>query len=354
MSEIHKKERLVGLDILRIFMAALILAFHSACHFQCNYGVIDGFVSMGAIAMTGFFILSGYTGYIANKDKDMNKIEKIRNYWIKRVIVIVPGYYVGALLNLLLMDNSETLAENFALAPIELLGIQNIYPNTFTLTHNGGSWFISCILICYVFFPFICEVTKQICFKTKMIIMIVLSGVLLYSPLMTHIIKIIGSIYDNPFLRLFEFIIGVLLASMMEELKKIKFFHTKTCVLLITMIMIVVVELAYRLEVARGNFLLYSWIALPAFVLIIVSLSLIKFKEYKVVKYLSSISYAFFVVQLFIWPIMRKLVSITGLDNNIFRILLSFVVCTIFAVLIYEIVEKPINKILTKKLLNQI
>lgn len=30
-------KRLVGLDVFRILLAILVLAFHSATHFQCNY-----------------------------------------------------------------------------------------------------------------------------------------------------------------------------------------------------------------------------------------------------------------------------------------------------------------------------
>ena len=57
--------RAIGLDLMRISLALLIFAFHSRIHvLQCNYGLLNGFIDMGAIAMTGFFLLSGYALFL--------------------------------------------------------------------------------------------------------------------------------------------------------------------------------------------------------------------------------------------------------------------------------------------------
>ena len=58
---VSTKMRIIGLDVFRIFLTMLVFAFHSNIHFQCHYGILDNFVSMGAIAMTGFFMLSGFS-----------------------------------------------------------------------------------------------------------------------------------------------------------------------------------------------------------------------------------------------------------------------------------------------------
>ena len=62
--------RAVGLDLMRISMALLVFMFHSRCHvLHCSYGFLNLFVDMGAVAMTGFFLLSGcYKSCICKKE----------------------------------------------------------------------------------------------------------------------------------------------------------------------------------------------------------------------------------------------------------------------------------------------
>lgn len=94
----------------------------------------------------------------------------------------------------------ESLIQNIILAPIELLAIQNIFPNMFGITHNGGTWFISCILICHFIFPYLSSIIKQLNVKMRIISIGILVLVLLYAPLITYFFDL-GSIYDNPFMR---------------------------------------------------------------------------------------------------------------------------------------------------------
>ena len=54
------QNRIVGLDFFRVILAVLVFVFHSNMHFGCDYGIFNHFARMGAIAMTGFFMLSGY------------------------------------------------------------------------------------------------------------------------------------------------------------------------------------------------------------------------------------------------------------------------------------------------------
>lgn len=65
MSESHSKlnnsgkNRVVGLDLLRIALALLIFLFHSHIYIlKCDYGIFNEFINMGAIAMTGFSLFN--------------------------------------------------------------------------------------------------------------------------------------------------------------------------------------------------------------------------------------------------------------------------------------------------------
>lgn len=72
------KQRLVGLDLFRIAAALIVMLFHSVIHIECNYGIFQPFILMGAVFMTGFFILSGYSLYYTYENKNLIEINNIR------------------------------------------------------------------------------------------------------------------------------------------------------------------------------------------------------------------------------------------------------------------------------------
>jgi len=67
----------------------------------------------------------------------------------------------------------------------------------FAVTHNGGTWFVSCILICYLAYPFIQEVVKQLPRKAKIVLVVIGSFVLLYSPFIVAYFKTVGTYADT-------------------------------------------------------------------------------------------------------------------------------------------------------------
>ena len=55
------KKRYIGLDILRVISALAVCMFHTTIHLGCDYGILQGFSRNGAVFMTAFFMLSGFT-----------------------------------------------------------------------------------------------------------------------------------------------------------------------------------------------------------------------------------------------------------------------------------------------------
>lgn len=128
MNSIGRKsdnQRVAGLDYLRVSLAVYIFLFHSHIHvLQCDYGFLNGFIDMGAIAMTGFFLLSGYTLNLTNRK--VENVGDIKKIYLKRLISILPLYYAWALVNIgqnILIDGSDAVVEELILFPIEALGI---------------------------------------------------------------------------------------------------------------------------------------------------------------------------------------------------------------------------------------
>ena len=136
------------------------MLFYSAIHIGCNYGIFQPFILMGAVFMTGFFMLSGYSLYYIYEEKNLLDIKYIINFYKKRLSGIMPVYYVIAILYIIFLGR-ETILQNIIIAPIEILGLQSAFSSLFGYSHNGGTWFISCILLCYVFFPLIQNIVKQ-------------------------------------------------------------------------------------------------------------------------------------------------------------------------------------------------
>lgn len=353
VQDLKRKQRLIGLDLFRIIAAIMVMLFHSSIHIGCNYGILQPFISMGAIFMTGFFVLSGFSLYYVHGGDDYTDINIIKRFLLKRLIGILPLYYVVSILYILFLGK-ETLIQNIALFPIELLGIQTMFSSLFEISHNGGTWFISCILVCYLVFPFIAICVRQMKIKGKLLLGLLSTFILLYSPFVQHMFHT-QSIYSNPLFRILEFTIGCILASEafhVHKCKAGKIISSKYLLLIEVLILVICVSIVYELGIAPGNYMLYSWICLPAFSLIILGLANLECERPnnpKLLLYLSAISYAFFLTQFFVWPIIKKM----NISSNWLKTIVSVVLCTVIATVMHEMIEKPCKSILTRKLLKR-
>ncbi len=250
-----------------------------------------------------------------------------------------------------------SLIYNLLLTPISILGLQSVFTGSFSISHIGGTWFISCITICYLIYPYLQELINQLSNKTKTVLLLVLIFILLWSPLFQRYFHL-ASIYDNPLIRLLEFFIGVLIANLniTSDCKFVNLVSSKWSWIVASIALFIGVNIAIRLQIGLGDYMLYSWISLPAFIVIIMSLgklSLPSLQNCKLIRYLSSISYAFFLAQFFVWAICRKIFAWTEYEGNLFKITLSLSLCFIIAIAMHEMIEKPVGKWLKKKLITR-
>lgn len=281
------------------------------------------------------------------------------------MITILPLYYTYALVNIVLniIGNGYSAAiQELMLFPIESLCIQSVFASLFSFSHNGGSWFISCIMICYFIFPLIMILTKGLNDRTRTYIILVLSGILLWSPFVEYFFKC-QSIYSNPFFRALEFAIGMLVCQINmkhnTENRLILFLRKPSVCLLSVIALVLGVSIAQYIHIP-GYYMLYNWIALPCFVSLLFSLGYIEFEKLqysKTINYLSALSFSFFLSQLMIvWEtvnFLTKKLLLYGDIANIFNISLSFSICFCIANLLYFLVEKPSTKYFKTKLLEK-
>ncbi len=205
---INKKERYVGWDCLRIILALIVFSFHANIHLNINFGIFNDFISVGALSMTGFFMLSGAVNYLGN---DNLRIENggVINYYKKRFFGIVPLYLF--FMCVFFLDNPYVFSD-ICMLPLEVMGLQSLFLGSFSRVHNGGTWFISCLLICYFIFPLVDILIKKINTK-KLILLLGLLGLLdIYAQVITGYLRF-GELYSTPFLRVDQFVMGCIICA---------------------------------------------------------------------------------------------------------------------------------------------
>jgi peptidoglycan/LPS O-acetylase OafA/YrhL len=203
------KHRLYTLDIFRIFSVLFIFLFHSNLHLGCNYSILTPFISQGAIFMVGFFMISGFALYQNYYDKDLLHFDNLKTFYLKRLIKLYP-LYICIYIIFLIFKNTLTFTQNIIIAPIELLLLQSFFDGLFNVLHNSGTWFMSCLFFSYLLFPFLKDMVIK--FRTKKELFITLYFLTVLAPIVANIYKT-SSIYANPFFRLLEFLIGMIIAD---------------------------------------------------------------------------------------------------------------------------------------------
>jgi Predicted acyltransferases len=253
----------------------------------------------------------------------------------------------------LLFYNTLTLTQNIIIAPIELLLLQSFFDSLFNTLNNSGTWFMSCLFFCYLLFPLFKEILVQL--KTKKILLFFILYFLTFlSPIIVKIYKT-SSIYSNPFFRLLEFLMGMLVADFaLKNITKIKK-HAIACLILEALILFICVTILKRNAFFTNDYTMYNIISVPLFALLIYNVSKVKNKWIlqisgsSLIQYLSKISFSFFFSQFFTFDITKHLITFSWFNNdtNIKMILTSLGINLLISILMYEIIEKPSKKILT-------
>lgn len=273
----------------------------------------------------------------------------MRKFYLKRFISIYPLYIVvGTVFTLMMIiAGKQTIIDNIILLPIEILGLQSMFSGAlFSYAHNGGTWFVSCLFLCYLLFPILLTWVKQLKGRSIIILLVVLLALLIGIPQVATRFDEPG-MYTNPIYRMMEFSLGVVLSRLngtSNKEKEIPWLHiflllTSTCTLLIgvskfTGIRTAVVEIC--------------------FAVIIFTIARIPFnciKQSKAISYLSAISYAFFLGQFFVWNTLKYVMLYTGRLSNSTLILISFILCLGTSIVLHELIEKKASKYLKHKYL---
>lgn len=309
---------------------------------------------MGAIAMTAFFMLSGYSLHLSTRNRPLNNVTDVKRFFIKRFISIAPLYYFVSLIYVFVLSE-ETFLQNVLLFPIETLGLQSEM-SLFNVSHNGGTWFISVLFLCYFLFPYLKKLLSSISVRNKVFLFFSGFFIIVLSAFVGKVFDV--HIYSNPLIRTIEFSMGIILAEINEtpygEKKILDLLRNKHIGYLSLIALFLAVTFVIKLGLPK-DYIAYNIIAIPCFASMMLSWGFQKIKLShrieKIILYISKVTYPFFLVQIILWPLCNYLLSIIGYDSNLFRIVLAFITCTILAIVLHECIDKPIGVFLKKRLL---
>lgn len=343
-----KKQRLVLLDLLRIVFALLIYARHSITMFGCTYGDSLNYrvKYLTRPIMMGFFLLSGFAMYYSYSGKSLENASSMKKFWLKRLITIIPSYYLIHFLWLIF--NRGQFKEWLIMSPMEFTGTQSTYNSFFGILHNGGTWFVSCILFCYLLYPMIHTLISKC--STKSLIFLG-SSLLLAQYYSEYLVSRydLQTNYSNPWFRILEFVIGVIVCALMFKMPEKKALLCASIGLVCTGIAAFVIHIPLHYSFA----ITILRLTIPGLSFVLLISRSIKWKGNKVISVLSGMSYHFFLVQLILWDVSSKVMKLLGVSGNKAKIAVSLLSCTIISFLMYMCFDKPIKTLATKVLLKK-
>lgn len=210
-----KKKPIVSFNIIRAVAAISIFLYHAYWNMGCDYAYLNPIIGQSSFFMTLFFILSGFVLYYNYEDEDLLNKENLGRYYVKRITSIYPLYFLVWIVFYFLQWKSNTVSRDFFTLPYQYLLIQNITEYPYLM--NSGTWFLSCMMICYLISPFLIKAfhmieNKKNVWRSIFIIVILLA----FMPLLYYLYGGGVEIYHNAFGRIFEFSLGILLCRLAE------------------------------------------------------------------------------------------------------------------------------------------
>jgi len=350
----EKREHLAILDIIKICCAVLIYMRHSITMFGCTYGssLVDGLIcATTSPIMVCFFVVSGFSIYYNNSNRNLLDAGELRTFYKKRFITLFPIYILVHMLSYVLVVN--TAQQKIYSTPVELLGLQSMYGGLFGISHSGATWFISSLLLGYFIYPLVQELLKM---NQRCIYLVtsVIFFVLVYSEVVMLQIFGVQPGYVNPVFRAMQVAFGAALCMAFTEDDKGN--NKKAAIMMVANListgLLTVFALHYKMGIEYVTTPIYYY--LIAFAMLIS----IKFKprlltKSKLIKYAGSLTFYFFILQVFLWRLSAKVCGLTGFESNKGKLLVSFVLCVALSIICKELFDKHAQKYLKNKLLKR-
>ena len=348
-----------SLNSLKFFLAVSIYLHH-----------LKYKIGAGPIAVTAFFVLSGYLMALGYGDK-FNKltVKNYKNFIIKRCIRLYPLHFLAFLIGIFYVVLAK-LDTSFVAALLHLflfqtyvnIGIQVFY-------FSGTSWFIANLFFLYALTPFLVYLFSVNREKIKLIHLCALLSFFYVAGVFVSLIfkgKMIPFsaewwfVYISPYSRIFDFISGFisgLIFVRISELNIFKLGFKKST--LMEFFCLAVLFLYYRFPLTNIDSLRYDVYHIPVFLLVIIVFSFSNGLVSSVLSrnifvLLGDLSFPLFLFHLpliYVASILNKnIYGYNGLESVIYQSLL-FVVILSLSYFIRLVYDRPLSFFLRRKFL---
>lgn len=341
------KRRVFLLDIVRIVFALLVFARHSISMYQCiwfNANINTIIKTLTGAIMSCFFVMSGFSIRMSSMGKQLNDGKQILGFYKKRLLTILPTYYLLNICYAFIIDGQ--MQDALRLLPIQLVGMSAPFRGLFGIFVTGGTWFVSCILIAYFVYPLLHQILSQLNWGKKLLIVVILLFLRYYSSWIDKVYSL-DSNYANPFFRGMEFAMGVFLYDLLAH----DFAGWQKKTLLGVSSGVLLLAAAYCLRGRTAAVVSLAGRYVPVIVMFIcvlfISLQLrcAFLERSKVLSYLSKLTYPFYLMHMLAWKLSDVLFAP---QTPRMRIVCSLCISVVLSV-IAERVSWLVQKLLTRK-----
>lgn len=345
-------KRAEGLNYIRLLCMLMILLFHAKIiyGFQIGVTVLDEIISIGAIAIVGFFMMSGFCLRHQYRGISIISTGGGRYYLEKRLLGIYPAFLFLLLCALIFnyslgagwQDVIKILPMELSLLHITLNPLLNNY------FFNTNTWYLSALFVLYLLFPYFNDIVDRLSKKCKIILCVLLPIISWYIYYLNMFI-VPGNAYlfyyVNPLFRIPEFFVGMLASDIMSETRlHIKWWQVTGATLLAA----IIIHFLYPYWNGNNIYNLYNIIAIPYFLFLLLAAAGVregtivgKLAANKCIKYITSLGLGVYLCQSLSIMVLAK-----GWLHIPCRADMAFMILTIiFAIFLHEIIEKPSKKI---------
>ena len=332
------------LNAIRVILMLFVLLHHMLI-----------FQGGGALAVSFFFVLGGFSLTMGYAHKIRNEKFQYKTFIWKRFVKFYPLHWLCLCLFCILHLLCSLPIEIVTFVPNFFL-IQSFIPvRDFFYSYNSPSWYLCNTLFYAILFPFIinrllyCSIRCKILYAIELLVLYTVICILIPEKYWLSIL------YINPFVRLLDFIFGILLALVVMDILnnnvskyKILKSNIATYIIAIALIALLVVISSQDEMVLLGVVYLIP----EALLLLILTLKSFKYRglsilRTSVVKYLGSLSFTFYMLHSFFINIVNVLCGKLYPNQNLLiqRTAFVLIITLCASIIIQRYFEKPINKI---------